>query len=352
VIGAEIACVTAMLNGYRFPLVLMPILGWWLTGNVAHDASHFGLSARPWVNSVFAYSSAPMFFNSTAWYIQHIIQHHVYTNDEDDVDLYHFLPVCRCSRFSKWCPTFAMQWLSVFLALPTSVCHLSFVVPLDLLTRYIDPVTKTRRYEQCENVADLVAGVKWALIIEFVVSFSFPVAMFYCHGLLKGFVWLATTYTIASYLFIIMTQGAHLQDEAQIGKDYGSDFSWAKRQVLTAVNFSPQSRFWWLASGGLNMQGLHHILPSVSATHLRDMYPLFREVCRKHDVELKEKPGMAAFFIGFLGWVQELSKEDPLPKTLVNTNEEEDEVDVIKAKLKAKEADLSESQECECKKAI
>merc|ERR1719162_1897225 len=170
VIFAEAVCMVGLLYGYRICLVAMPIFGWLLTGNVAHECSHFALSSKPWVNIVFAWTSAPMFFNSTAWYIQHIVQHHVYTNDEDDVDLYHFLPVCRCSRFSKWCPTFALQWLSVFLALPTSVCHLSFVVPLDLLTRYIDPVTKTRRYEQCENVSDLVAGVKYALVIEFVLS--------------------------------------------------------------------------------------------------------------------------------------------------------------------------------------
>merc|ERR1719375_1226503 len=125
----------------------MPVFGWLLTSNVSHEASHFALSARPWVNAAFAWTSAPLFFNSTAWYIQHIVQHHIYTNDEPDVDLYHFLPICRTSRLSKFCPQFAYQWLAVWMALPTSVCHLLYVVPMDLLTGYIDPVTNTRRYE-------------------------------------------------------------------------------------------------------------------------------------------------------------------------------------------------------------
>jgi len=251
-----------------------------------------------------------MFFNSTAWYIQHIVQHHVYTNDEPDVDLYHFLPVARTSRFSKYTSLFRCQGFLIFLALPTSVCHLLFVVPLDLLTAYVDPVTKTRRYEQCENIEDLVAGAKPSIVIEFVLSMAFPVLMFWTHGFWKGFTWLATSYTIASYLFIMFTQGAHLQEQCMVGKD-AADCSWAKRQVNTALNFCPDSLFWSLASGGLNMQGLHHILPSVSASHLRDMYPMFKEVCRKHDVELKETDGFLKFFQGFLGWVASLANEDP-----------------------------------------
>jgi fatty acid desaturase len=287
----------------------MPVLGWLLTGNVSHEASHFALSSKPWVNRAFSCTSAPMFFNSTAWYIQHIVQHHVYTNDENDVDLYHFLPVARTSRFSKYCPQFAHQWALIYLALPTSVCHLLFVVPLDLLTAYIDPVTGTRRYEQCENVDDLVAGAKKSIILEFALSFMFPILIFAAHGPTKGFCWLAMSYSVASACFIFFTQGAHLQEECQLSLE-DSDSSWAKRQVLTSVNVEPESLFWSLASGGLNMQALHHILPPISASHLRDMYPRFREVCAKHNVKLKESPGMLTFFQGFLAWVHELSKPD------------------------------------------
>lgn len=307
VIIAEAICAVGIWYGYRIAVVLMPVFGWLLTGNVAHEASHFALSSRPIVNSIFAFTSAPMFFNSTAWYIEHIVQHHVFTNDEHDVDLYHFLPVARTSRISKYVSIFRLQWLLIWLALPTSVAHLTFVVPLDLLTRQVDAVTGTRRYEQCENLDDFVAGNRKTILLEFLLSLTFGWSVFYVHGLFTGFIYLSIAYSIASACFIIFTQGAHLQEQCMVDKQ---DLSWAKRQVLTSVNFQTDSLFWSYASGGLNMQALHHILPTVSACHLREMFPKFREVCQKHNVQVKEASGLLDFFGGFLAWVAELAKED------------------------------------------
>lgn len=307
-IAGEVLAAIGVLYGYRVCLVIMPILGGLLTFNVSHDASHFALSSRPIENAIFAYSSAPLYFNSTAWYIQHIVQHHVYTNDESDVDLYHFLPVVRTTRLTEYKDSFSLQWLLVWLVLPTSVAHLTFVVPVDLMTRYVDPILHTRRYQQCENVDDLVAASFPALLLEFCFSFGFPLSVMYVHGFVKGFCWMAIMYSICSFLFIGVTQGAHLQEECMVEKD--AEKSWAKRQVLTAVNFRPDSLFWSLATGALNMQALHHILPTVSASHLRDLYPRFRIVCEKHGVELKEASGPIEFFGGFLSWVRELSLAD------------------------------------------
>lgn len=308
VIIAEAICAVGLLYGYRIAVVLMPIFGWLLTGNVAHEASHFALSSRPIVNSIFSFTSAPMFYNSTAWYIQHIVQHHVYTNDEHDVDLYHFLPICRTSRFSRYVSIFRLQWLLIWLALPTSVAHLSFVVPLDLLTRQVDAITGTRRYEQCDNLDDFIAGSRKYILLEFILSFGFGSLVIMVHGW-TGICWLSVSYSIASACFIVFTQGAHLQEQCMVSKD-ADDLSWTKRQVLTSVNFKADSLFWSFASGGLNMQALHHILPTISSCHLRDMFPRFREICKKHDVAVKEADGLSDFFGGFLSWVAELAKED------------------------------------------
>ena len=77
--------------------------------------------------------------------------------------------------------------------------------------------------------------------------------------------------------------------------DVGDETSWAKRQVMTAVSFKAESYLWLFLSGGLNMQGLHHLLPSIGSYHLIDMWPEFRKVCRKHGVDLKETLGCCSF---------------------------------------------------------
>lgn len=76
--------------------------------------------------------------------------------------------------------------------------------------------------------------------------------------------------------------------------------SFAKRQVLSSLDFSADSSFWGHVSGGLNTQAIHHCFPSVSAMHLRDIYPQFRKVCLKHGVKLKEASSLSAFLWGFV----------------------------------------------------
>merc|ERR1712232_162050 len=102
---------------------LWPLTGWLMVCNVAHDGSHFAVSRYPWLNSLCSCAAMPGFFGATAWHIQHVVQHHVYTNDDDDVDLYHFLPVCRVSRITNWAKQYGLQWLSVFFVLPPTVGH-------------------------------------------------------------------------------------------------------------------------------------------------------------------------------------------------------------------------------------
>jgi fatty acid desaturase len=300
--------------GNTLALICMPAFGWFLTANVSHEASHFAVSKRPWVNRLMACTATPMFFNSAAWHVQHVIQHHVYTNDELDVDLYHFLPVARMSRSTAFSKVFSFQWAMVWLVLPTACAHLTFIVPMDLLTGQIDVITKKRRYEQCENIEDLVAEeIAW-IGSELAFAWAFLLWNFWVHGVsngvtIEGLGSVALAYTISSLLLIVFTQGAHIQAECQVDVVETQDKSWAKRQALTAVVFKPDSSFWALVSGSLNMQALHHILPGVSASHYQHLWPRFRIVCKKHGVKIKEVCGVASFFGGFLDWINELSQD-------------------------------------------
>lgn len=305
---------TQIYLGWRFVMgsasavFLMPIVGWLLTANVAHDGSHNAVSKRPWLNSLASCTAMPLFFPSTAWYIQHVVQHHVYTNDEDDVDLYHFLPVVRTSRLTGWVKTFAMQWLSIFFVLPTSVGHLMFVVPSDLLSGQLDAITGKRRYDQCENLEDFVARHRLTIWLEFLFCFGWIVLNVYFQGLTAA-PRLIVAFMLSSWLFIVVTQGAHLQEPCHVKK---GDFnkSWAMRQTATSVNFRPDSLFWNIATGGLNMQSLHHVVPVVGSSHLMDLYPKYKVICQKHGVDLKEASSIVTFFGGFLSWICELAKED------------------------------------------
>merc|ERR1712014_374080 len=102
-------------------------------------------------------------------------------------------------------------------------------------------------------------------------------------GLGEGLYRLGLFYSISSFWFVGVTQGAHLQETSMVGKE---DPSWAKRQARTSLNFSTDSLFWLIMTGGLNIQSLHHICPVIGSSHLIDLYPEYKKICQKHGVNL------------------------------------------------------------------
>mmetsp|Transcript_55863 Transcript_55863/g.120813 ORF Transcript_55863/g.120813 Transcript_55863/m.120813 type:complete len:527 (+) Transcript_55863:133-1713(+) len=305
---AQMVAICAFLAGSQAAVFLLPFVSWIVSSNLAHDASHFAISRRPWLNRLASYTSLPFFFGSTGWHLQHVVQHHVYTNDSDDVDLYHFLPAVRVSRLTKHSEAFKLQLLSFFVVLPTVVGHLLFTVPMDLLTGQLDAATGERRYSQAQGLDDFVGRFFRSILFEFIGGICWIPLSLYCLGFHQGLGRICLVYTVCSYLFVIFTQGAHLQKDCMVGKE--EEFkSWARRQAATSVNFGVGSGLLCFVAGGLNMQSLHHVLPGVSSCHFSDLWPKYKEVCRRHGVELKECSSLFSFFGGFLGWLSELAVE-------------------------------------------
>jgi len=308
IVVLEMVLVWLFWQGSNLALLLLPTAAL-LAALRAHDGSHFAVSRRPWLNSLVSCGGMPFVYPSTGWHIQHVVQHHVYTNDEDDVDLYHFAPVCRTSRFTRWASVHALQWLTIFVLIPTTVGHLTFIVPIDLLSGQLDAITGTKRYSQCQNLEDLVARYKNTIFGELMLCTAVMGISIYMLGAMEGLRRIFIVYGIASYLFILMTQGAHLQADCMVdGASVGQ--SWAKRQAATSVNFRPESAFWQCFTGGLNVQSLHHVAPGVSHSHFVDLYPKYKRLCDKHGVELKEAKNILEFFQGFLGWIRELAQKE------------------------------------------
>mmetsp|Transcript_65691 Transcript_65691/g.140485 ORF Transcript_65691/g.140485 Transcript_65691/m.140485 type:complete len:531 (-) Transcript_65691:343-1935(-) len=304
---SEVVLAYMWLQGSAVAMVLLPTVGWLLCCNVAHDGSHFAVSKRPWLNVLASHAGMPFCFPSITWHVQHVVQHHVYTNDEDDVDLYHFLPVVRTSAITKFSNRFKLQWLSVFFVLPTTVGHLMFIVPMDLLSGGLDMITGEKRYSQCRGLEDTVSRYSGRIWAEFAFCLSWWILAIFNFGVLEGSRRAILTYAISSAWFICVTQGAHLQKECMV--DHG-DKSWAKRQSRTSLNFCCDSTFWLILTGGLNMQSLHHVVPPIGSSHFADMWPAYKKVCEKHGVHVKEAKGPWDFIKGFMRWIAELAEEE------------------------------------------
>merc|ERR1712232_1215222 len=119
-------------------------------------------------------------------------------------------------------------------------------------------------------------------------------------GFVHGFCFFLSVIVVVSYLFSFFTQVSHLQQECFLDEKKRDELSFAKRQVLSSMDFAADSFWWGHISGGLNTQAIHHCFPSVSAMHLREMYPKFRVICKKHGVQLKEASSLWSFVWGFI----------------------------------------------------
>lgn len=119
--------VFGFLRGRWWGPVLLPVLYWLGPACMLHDGAHFALSSWPLVNRACA-ALGSYHMGVWAWYHQHVVGHHSYTNVLDrDPDLRAFEGAPPESvyghRLTPWAPYFPMyrRWLrSLFITIPFS----------------------------------------------------------------------------------------------------------------------------------------------------------------------------------------------------------------------------------------
>jgi len=89
---------------------------------------------------------------------------------------------------------------------------------------------------------------------------------------------------MSSFMFMMVTQISHIQSECQT-VDVVEEPDYFKRQARTSLDYSTSSRVVAFLTGSLNVQSIHHTLPSLSNVHYVDLYPKFHALCVKHGCE-------------------------------------------------------------------
>merc|ERR1712007_121052 len=225
------------------------------------------------------------------------MSHHIYTNAENDVDLYHIEPFVYMKK-GVGIVNIKLHYVRLAYVVSLSIPHLAVSVPYGLVFGHVDPAHGHAMYDRMKSINAHRVELRTDMMLELVAQFAFGALCVYVQGFVKALCFIMSTATISSYLFAFFTQVSHLQEECFPEKQ--SDASFARRQVMSSMDFAADSIVWGHISGGLNMQALHHCIPSVSAMHLRDLYPKFRQVCKKHGVQLKEASSLKSFVVGFI----------------------------------------------------
>jgi fatty acid desaturase len=105
-----------------------------------------------------------------------------------------------------------------------------------------------------------------------------------------------------------ITQINHINDEAQQNTDQNHSH-WSHHMVGTSLDYCQDSHFFTFITGGLNMQGLHHCVPGLSASRYREFYPTYRRVCEKHGLKIIEASSFSKALACYWGHITKLSDE-------------------------------------------
>merc|ERR1712072_1615287 len=243
--------------------------------NLAHDGSHHAVSRRPWVNEISLLTSSPLLYSYGSWYQQHCASHHLETNDPDlDVDVQHH-PFARWER-SMWKDhnlTGVINLLWHFTAFLVSTANMSLTHPWKFVF-----VPWVRTHLGLELPPFFGAdNVEWAAKQKKANKHApHELAFFRVSGRMHrtGF-------------FFTVTQISHVQAECQ-RPDPTKDYF--QHQARTSLDYGFTSEFWRFATGGLNVQSIHHVMPVVNSCHYARLYPEFYALCEKYDCAPATEP--------------------------------------------------------------
>lgn len=124
----------------------------------------------------------------------------------------------------------------------------------------------------------------------------------------KAWLFALWPYIIGSFLFMTITQINHINDEAQQETDKIHSH-WSHHMVATSLDYCQDSHFIHFITGGLNMQGLHHCVPGLSASRYKEFYPIYRKLCEKHNLKIIEASSFSSALASYWGHITKLADE-------------------------------------------
>ena len=218
-----------------------------------HEAGHYSISTKPWVNEVMQWPSI-ILGGSTGWHMQHVIGHHVLTNQTKDPDTHVVKKIQKQNIIMR-----------IFLYV--------FLIPLSVLQIIFHPLFILQRRKTVGINLNHLSYRR--VIIELGLSI-------FLHSNLN---W--TLYKFLSFIFGIgivffpISQFAHL---TTLYKKPKRSLSWVENQIFHSLNFETNSRFWNICSFGLTTQIEHHIFPSVSQTKHHLLSNGVKKICQQNDI--------------------------------------------------------------------
>jgi linoleoyl-CoA desaturase len=315
------AVYTAVALGSYLSIVTNLIAGWvallaatayctailLLAINLGHDAAHDTLSRQTWINrvvqsAIFALLGA----NSYLWRLRHVKSHHTFPNVNGcDIDIDE-------NPFLRLSPNHPRRWWQRFQHFYAPITY--WLVALHTIF-YQDFVYLRKR--RLANMVD-IEHPWWAYALFIVGKTVYLTVTFVVPVMLMEMPWWQTLLGaflasgVSSILFVSLLIGTHFTEQAAfpvVDENHRLPHSWAEHALLTAVDWNPASRVAAFVAGGVNAHAAHHLFPSLSHVHYRELSAIIRETAREFGIRYNETT-LTKMLISHFRFLRSLARDD------------------------------------------
>lgn len=266
-----------------------------------HDASHFGLSKKAWVNTFWSILSCHWgLWHSNIWFQHHAVGHHSYTgvpklpHNQLDPDLrwtpwLRKHPWFKLNAFHKFQQFFSYV---LFLFMPNQyVYQVMMYVRASILGRVFSfKITDYRSTRSLKETAFSYLVNVATVCVHFILPFSVMPAwtVMFC---------LWTYYSGAGLMYFLIVAPNHDTEETQHHMDGGVGMDWGELQIRHSGDFAHDSKVLTMFFGGMNHQITHHLFPSVCNIHYPEIAKIVQAVCKERNIPYSYSPSLLSAHI-------------------------------------------------------
>lgn len=252
---------------------------------IMHDANHGAYSSKAWLNKLMSYSMDLIGSSSFTWHIQHNVLHHSYTNiyhldeDIDDKPFLRLSPSGKLKTYHRF-----QHWYALLLY---CFATLSWVVKKDfaqLINYNKSGMTKKCGFDPTQESMKMI-GLK---LFYFSYILLIPMLLNKWWAVLIGWVVL---HMVSGFVITVIFQLAHVVEgpnHFEVPEHGKMEDTWAIHQLKSTANFACQNKLVTWFTGGLNHQIEHHLFPSISHIHYKNISKIVRDTAKEYGLPYYE----------------------------------------------------------------
>lgn len=277
---------------YFFFYGLMGILVTLIFVNLIHEACHYTLFKKKWINKMYIYLFDCIGANSYIWCNRHIRMHHNYTNTvgwDSDIEQGNPLKLFPSENFSK-IQKYQHYW--IFLLYPL------FLLNWLLIRDFRDFYSSKRYIRKFIKIPMKEYFKLWFFKLLFFSYVIFiPVFVFNVGTLqaVSGFLIQMISGSLLG-MVILLTPHVNVGNEFPVpNEDCELQTSWIRHQFITTNDVNGENFISKHLMNNFNYHLAHHLFPNIGSTHMPKITKIIKEFALEHHFPYKSYSLIKAF---------------------------------------------------------